>query len=190
MKILAISGSSRKRNTEYMINKVIASAGLDYDLVDLKDLEVRHCLNCKSCHQSFRCVQQDDMQPLYGKVISADIIILGSPTYFDNVTGLMKNFMDRCLPYYFSRELEGKKTLLLSVGGFRELVERNEGGECLWCKEDDACAKTVRHCIDSMERFCDILGKEVIGKAGAIHGDPSLIETELIELGRKAAHRS
>jgi multimeric flavodoxin WrbA len=34
------------------------------------------------------------MQPLYQKIEQSDLLILGTPNYFDNVTALLKNFID------------------------------------------------------------------------------------------------
>ena len=157
MKILGISGSSRIKNTDFMLRIVLDATGLDYELIRLKDKNIFQCLNCKSCHNTFECVQKDDMQPLYQKLIEADVVVLGSPTYFDNVTGIMKKFMDRCLPFYFSRKLEGKKVVVLSVGGFKNLVESDKNGNCASCENDNACARTVLRCIDSLKFFSNQL---------------------------------
>ena len=183
MKIIGISGSSRVKKTNLMLKTVLDATGAEYELVNLKDNNIRACLNCKSCHKSFVCAQKDDMQLLYPKLIEADIIVLGSPTYFDNVSGIMKNFMDRCLPFYFSRKLEDKRVVVLSVGGFE--LDLDENGECKWCKEGEACSRTVLRCIDSMKFFSNHLGMNVVGEVYAIHGDPTTRNDELIELGKK-----
>lgn len=184
MKIIGISGSSRIKNTNFMLKTVLEATGLDYELINLKDNNIHPCLNCKSCHNTFECAQKDDMQPLYQKLIEADVIVLGSPTYFDNVTGIMKNFMDRCLPFYFSRKLEGKKVVVLAVGGFKNLVDLDENGVCAWCENDNACARTVLRCIDSLKFFSNQLDMNVVGEVYAIHGDPTARKNELIEIGR------
>jgi multimeric flavodoxin WrbA len=184
MKILGISGSPREKNTDYMLKTVLDAAGEGHELVNLKDFDIKPCLNCKACHQSFACAQQDGMQALHAKLVEADAIVLGSPTHFDNVTGIMKNFMDRCLPFYFSRKLEGKRVVLVAVGGFKNLVDLDSDGSCVWCKQDDACARTVRRCTDSMRYFTDHLGMVVVGEVHAIHGDPAACENNLIGLGK------
>jgi multimeric flavodoxin WrbA len=185
MKLIGISGSSRNKHTNYMLETVLKSSGQDFETFFLKDLEVTPCNNCKSCHKTFKCVINDDMQKIYSKLNKADIIVLASPTYFDNVSGLMKNFMDRCLPYYFSMKLENKKAALLTCGGFKHLIEKNDDNECVWCKESDSCKKTVKRCLDSMENFSNHLGLAIIGSVYAIHGNPQIKKQELIELGNK-----
>lgn len=171
-----------------MLHKVLDSLSDEHrkELVMLKDKNINHCVNCKGCHKSHKCVVSDDMQKIHQKLINADVILLGSPTYFDNVSGIMKNFMDRCLPFYFSGKLKGKKAGLVSVGGFKELVERNGKGECLWCMENDnACQKTVWRCLDSMRYFSDLIRLDVRGEVMAYHGSPEEKDEELIRLGRK-----
>lgn len=187
MKLVGISGSSRKKNTTYMLKTLLDATGMDYDIIQLKKKDLRPCLNCKACHDSFACTQQDDMQPLYQKLIAADMIVLASPTYFDNVTGVMKNFMDRCLPFYFSQHLETKKVVLLAMGGYPDLIEYDSDGNCLWCKENDACNQSVQRCMDAMGYFANHLGMNVVGKVCAIHGDPSPQKNALITLGKSLA---
>lgn len=184
---MAISGSSRDKTTNYMLRKVLEAFNDEYqkEIIFLKDKNIQPCRNCKSCHKTFKCAIADDMTEIYEKLIEADVILLGSPTYFDNVSGIMKNFMDRCLPFYFSGELAGRKAGLVSVGGFKELVESDKKGNCLWCKETGGCEKTVERCLNSMEYFCNLLGMKVVGKMAAIHGSPELKDRELLNLGKK-----
>lgn len=168
-----------------MLKTVLDATGAEYELVHLKDHTIRPCRNCKHCHKAFACAQKDDMQELYQKLIEADAIVFGSPTHFSTVTGIMKNFMDRCLPFYFSRQLEGKRAAILTIGGYGSLIERDEGGNCVDCVKDNACVRVVSRCLDSMRYFAGHLGMDVAGELYAIHGDPSAKEKELIELGKR-----
>lgn len=187
MKIIAISGSSRDKSTNYMLRKVLESIEGNHqkELILLKDKNISPCKNCKGCHKTFQCVAGDDMQEIYQKLIEADVVLLGSPTYFDNVSGIMKNFMDRCLPFYFSKELKDKKVGLVSVGGFPEYIEMDALGNCPWCEEDGECEETVARCLKSMEYFCNLVGMEVVGKVSAIHGNPEEKNSELVGLSNK-----
>jgi multimeric flavodoxin WrbA len=123
------------------------------------------------------------MKVLHQKMKEAEAILLGSPTYFDNVSGRMKTFFDRCLPFYFSGELEDKKVGLVTSGGFRNLVERDDNQECIWCKDGKKCERTVKRCINSMKYFCEHLGMDVIGSVYSIHGEPEKKDNELGDLG-------
>lgn len=103
MKILGISGSPRQGgNTETLVRAVLegaAARGCDTELVSLGGLQIGECLGCNQCADTFRCVLRDDMQSLYQKLEEADGLVLGSPTYFYQVTGLTKLFLDRLYVY-------------------------------------------------------------------------------------------
>jgi len=181
MKIIGISGSPREKNTSYMLKVVLDATGQDYELIQLKDLEIKPCSACKGCHETFKCIIEDDMQNLYRQMLDADYIVLGSPTYFDNVSGIMKNFMDRCLPFYLSNELRNKKVALVTVGNYK-------GGEKLRSNQNiDQTAEinSVEKCLRALECFCTHLGLKLIGSVYAIRSNPQEKEEELIKLGKK-----
>ncbi|MDA3957038.1 flavodoxin family protein [Oceanispirochaeta sp.] len=105
MKVLAVLGSKRtKGNTASLIEQaLIPFQELDYfsgETLFLGDMEFDGCTGCEGCARSNRCVIDDDMQHAYSLLREADAVIIGSPTYFYNVTSDMKKFIDRC--YCFS----------------------------------------------------------------------------------------
>jgi len=57
------------------------------------------------------------MGAILTKMINSDIFVIGTPNYFDNVSGLMKNFIDRCHPLYKTELVRAKKVILILVGG-------------------------------------------------------------------------
>jgi multimeric flavodoxin WrbA len=75
-------------------------AGADVENVLLAKKKIRPCTGCNACWMKTpgRCAQRDDMDELLGKVIASDVVVFATPVYVDNVTGLMKNFMDRLIP--------------------------------------------------------------------------------------------
>ncbi|UCC33435.1 MAG: flavodoxin family protein, partial [Candidatus Bathyarchaeota archaeon] len=88
----------------------------DTELVHLMELNIKQCAGCSSfCEEKGECNIQDDMQELYPKLKKADGIIIGTPTYFWNVTGLVKAFIDRSLPLYNSESLKGKIGAAIAV---------------------------------------------------------------------------
>lgn len=46
-------------------------------------------------------------------------VIMGTPNYFDNVSSILKTFIDRLQPHYKTRELRDKETILFMVTGKR-----------------------------------------------------------------------
>lgn len=103
MKILAICGGMRPdSNTNKLVKKVAKATGFEYDVADLGALKVGPCTGCSACMMNEgQCSIDDDMQGLYGKLLEADAIIVGSPTYFMNISGAVKCFIDRSLALYY-----------------------------------------------------------------------------------------
>ncbi len=103
MKILAICGGMREEsNTNKLVRKVAETAGFDYDVVDLGKLEVKPCTGCSECMMNEgKCPIADDMQALYQKMLDSDALVLGSPTYYMNVSGVVKCLIDRSLALYY-----------------------------------------------------------------------------------------
>jgi multimeric flavodoxin WrbA len=103
MKILAICGGLREEsNTNKLVRKIAKASGCNYEIVELGKLEIKPCTGCSECMMNEgKCPIEDDMQGLYGKLLDADAIILGSPTYFMNISGAVKCFIDRSLALYY-----------------------------------------------------------------------------------------
>src|SRR5208283_857709 len=102
MKAVAINGSPRKHgNTEILLKKVLtplAAAGWETEFLQLGGMPLRGCQACYQCIETkhSRCSQQDEaFNRCFQKMIAADAIILGSPTYFTDVSAEMKALLDR-----------------------------------------------------------------------------------------------
>jgi multimeric flavodoxin WrbA len=103
MKAIAINGSPRKGgNTELLLKKVLeplAKAGWDTDFIQLGGNPIRGCRACYQCFKTknSRCGQKEEelFDACLEKMIRADAIILGSPTYFTDVSAEMKALLDR-----------------------------------------------------------------------------------------------
>lgn len=103
MKVIAFNGSPRKDgNTAQSIQIVFEElnrAGIETELIQLGGKKVYGCLACGKCWetQDNRCIRQDDEINAYiAKMQEADGIIIGSPTYFSNVSTEVKALIDRC----------------------------------------------------------------------------------------------
>ncbi len=102
MKAVAFNGSPRKDgNTTALINYVfgeLRKKGIETELVQLADKEIRGCRACRKCFENKdgRCaVKTDAANECIEKILSAQGIILGSPSYFQDVTSEMKALIDR-----------------------------------------------------------------------------------------------
>ncbi len=102
MKVVAFSGSARKNgNTTALINIVlerIRAAGGETELVELAGINLSGCKACFQCYEKKNgcCAIDDDVvNEAIQKMKAADGIILGSPTYFADVSANMKAFIER-----------------------------------------------------------------------------------------------
>ena len=188
--IIGISGSPRDKNTNYMLKTILKATSHGYELIKLKNKNIKPCSACGICYQSHKCVIKDDMQKICDKLEKADFIVLGSPTYFDNVSALMKTFMDRCLPLYLSEKLKNKKVALVSVGNFKEGEVKYSDGYSPNNAIKDANLKkemenSVKRCIKNMVNFCRAMNLKIIGSVFSINGNPKPERNKLIKLGKK-----
>jgi multimeric flavodoxin WrbA len=105
MKVVAFNGSARQGgNTAILLNHVlaeIAAEGIETELIELHGKTIHGCVACRQCaaNKNRRCGQaKDDGNALIEKMIEADGILLGSPTYVTDVTPEIKALIDRaCL---------------------------------------------------------------------------------------------
>jgi len=102
MKVVGINGSSRKGgNTAIMIKRVFAeleAEGIETELIELSGKKMRGCIACYKCveNKDRRCgITNDFMNECIEAMDNADGIILGSPTYFANISTEMKALIDR-----------------------------------------------------------------------------------------------
>ncbi len=102
MKVVAFNGSPRgDGNTSILINYVLSelrNEGIETELVQLAGKKIHGCIACYKCmeNKDKQCaVKNDIVNDCIQKMVEADGIILGSPTYFSDVTPEMKALMDR-----------------------------------------------------------------------------------------------
>lgn len=102
MKVVAFNGSPNPEgNTAILLMKVlsrVARAGINTELVQVGGNRIRGCMACYQCFKAKdkRCAIDDDIvNDCIAKMIEADAIVMGTPTYFANMTPEMKALIDR-----------------------------------------------------------------------------------------------
>lgn len=102
MYAVAINGSPRKKgNTEILLGRVLAplaQAGWETELIQVGGGNIHGCRACYQCFErkDSRCAVDDDVfNAVMPKLLAADALIFGSPTYFTDVTAEMKALLDR-----------------------------------------------------------------------------------------------
>ncbi len=147
MKVVAFVGSPREKgNTTALVNEVLRGAkeaGAETKIFNLNKLNIRGCQACYKCQTpEGKCVQKDDMAPLYDEIFSADAVVIGSPVFMFQVTGQTKIFVDRLFallylkdgqPGNFRNKVRGKKTVTVysqaqpETGMFAPQFDLHEG---------------------------------------------------------------
>ena len=107
MKVLALLGAGNKRrNTATMLQSAFDGAmsveGAEGELICLYDLNFRGCYGCHSCKlkdekRLGRCATRDDLTSVLEKAVDADVLLIGSPIYYGNITGETRSFLERYL---------------------------------------------------------------------------------------------
>jgi multimeric flavodoxin WrbA len=163
MKVIGICGSPRKGNTEWMLGKLleeVAQSGVETELVLLRKLAIKGCDGCLSCELGGKerkglCKIHDDMQQIYPKLVEADGWALGTPVYFELLSGLLKNFMDRTCPIW--TKLEGKPVVGIAVAeaGIGKAIDNLKTYSSLcgmrWVGQVTALAKTPKQASKDKE---------------------------------------
>jgi multimeric flavodoxin WrbA len=100
-KILIAVGSPRKRGNSSTLAAQVAggakAGGAAVETFYLHGMNIKPCTACGGCRKKVHvdCVIKDDMQLLYPKLRSADVIVLASPIYWFTFSAQTKLFMDR-----------------------------------------------------------------------------------------------
>lgn len=102
MKVIGFNGSARKDgNTAILINEVFSELekeGIETELFQFAKKKIRGCTACAKCFENKdkKCVINNDvLNECLEKMLAADGIIFGSPTYFTDVSTEMKALIDR-----------------------------------------------------------------------------------------------
>lgn len=132
MKVVAINGSPRRDgNTQYAIDVVaeeIRREGFDFETIHVGNQNIRGCISCYHCmmNKTGECVIKTDKTNDYiKKLTEADAIILGSPTYYANIAGTMKSFLDRA---FFVGSFGSPEELFKGKIGAGVVAVRRSGG--------------------------------------------------------------
>jgi NAD(P)H-dependent FMN reductase len=105
-KIVAIVGSYRKGGIiDSAVLAILEAAhenGAETRILYLLDQHLGFCTNCRRCTQEpgskhGLCLQVDDLHSILDQIDSADVLVLGSPVNYWNVTALFRQFMERLI---------------------------------------------------------------------------------------------
>ena len=103
-KVVVISSSPRKNSNSLILSKEFAhgasESGHSVEFINLSDYNISYCIGCYACHKSGQCFKNDGMNELGKKLVEADVICFSTHVYFYSMSGQLKVFIDRLVPYY------------------------------------------------------------------------------------------
>jgi len=160
--ILGICGSGRKDgNSGALVETVLKTAGTESELIWLIDINVGYCTGCWQCVSEGNCWQKDGMTELYKKMIECDAMVIGSPCYYGDVSGLIKSMMDRSIALGY-----------MGIGKESEIAMH--GRKPLAGKPAAVVSAVAGHGVDraleTMENYVNYNEMNLVGKLGAVAG--------------------
>ena len=117
-------------------------------------LEKKHDVKniCRKCHTTAKCVQKDDVDRIIEQYEWADIVISVSPSYWADIPGQFKAFIDRCTPWCNTHEPHAK----ISSGKKGYVIALRTGPGMRECERLIA---SIEHFYGHMEiECCDRMG--------------------------------
>lgn len=76
----------------------------DTKSICIDDFQIGFCRGCRICHDTAKCVQHDDVDKIIEQYEWADVIVSVSPSYWADIPGQFKAFIDRCTPWCNTHE--------------------------------------------------------------------------------------
>ena len=111
MKVLLINGSPHKEGCTYTALREVADTlekcEVETEIFWLGTKAVQDCTACNSCIQTGKCVFDDDVNKIAGRLEEFDGMVLGSPVYYAAPSGRLCSFLDR-LFYFNGAAMAGK----------------------------------------------------------------------------------
>ena len=93
MKVLIINGSPRVNgNTSVAVRemeKVFAEEGVETEVVQVGNKDIRGCIACGYCRENGKCVFNDVVNELAPKFEEADGLVVASPVYYASANGTL-----------------------------------------------------------------------------------------------------
>lgn len=154
-KALVVNCSPVRTGATAQIVRIVSeqlSGRYEVESVCIDDFRFGYCLGCRACHTTAECVQHDDVDALMAEIEKADLIVAVSPSYWADVPGQFKAFIDRCTPWCNTHDPH--KTIPAGKKGYAIALRTGAG-----MKECERIIGTIEHFYGHLEiESCGRLG--------------------------------
>lgn len=179
MNILIINCSPVRNGATAEIVNIVSQFlhnGNTIKTICIDDFDIKYCKGCRKCHTTAECFQHDDTKKIISYYEWADKIVSVSPSYWADIPGQFKVFIDRCTPWCNTHEphakIPGEKrgyTIALRTGPGAAECEKIIGSiehfyghlEIEACGNMSLCSieykDDVAGRIDEIRDFCNII---------------------------------
>ena len=155
MNVLVINCSPVKTGATAEICSIVSeelASRYSVKSICIDDYDFSFCRGCRTCHGTAKCVMEDDVAKIMDEFEAADIIVSVSPSYWADIPGQYKAFIDRCTPWCNTHEPHAS----LSSGKKGYSIALRTGPNMPECER----------VISSIEHFYGHLEIECCGKLG------------------------
>ena len=116
-KVLLINSSNRKKNTYKLlisIEDILKDKGYETELISLSSFKIDFCKGCEACILKGNCFVKDEANIIMKKIVESDGLVIGTPVYLNNMSGILKAFIDRTCVWFHRSEVAKKPTLIVA----------------------------------------------------------------------------
>lgn len=145
VKILLVNASAKNYGATQEILLTIKKEISDTEsvkIICLGDMNIGYCKGCKTCYDTCECVQKDDVDYIINDIDNSDIIVIAAPSYWADIPGQFKVFIDRCTVYSDTNPNPNHRTL--KSGKRCYAIALRTGTRPVECE----------HIIDSIRHWC------------------------------------
>lgn len=148
----------------------LSALGVDTALYRLPDPQYDHLAPLFEASRTYQdALRHVPVLEQPAPLLAADLIFLGSPTYFGNVSAAVKTFMDSCCAFWPDARLAGKR-----FGCFASASTYQGGGDL---------------CLQAMNTFAQHMGMTLLSVPANIKGGPQPAYGILHAAGGQSLHR-
>ena len=178
MKVLIINCSPVRNGATAEIANIVSDCLKErYDIISIciDDFNIGFCKGCRTCYNTAKCFQNDDVDKVMEQYEWADIIVSVSPSYWADIPGQFKVFIDRCTPWCDTHEPHAT-------------IGQGKKGYCIALRTGPSM-KECNRIIDSIEHFYGHLQITANGSLGLCSvenkGDVEIRRSEIEEFCNK-----